>query len=962
MNLQFDTNVSTTGVNDVPSLATWTGGGQLGYGVANQSPFWIANAHSGGGYRFDGINDTLYVRHPAVRDNFTIMAWFSTNETIAIQSESTSGTSGTSGQHWLLYPGYGNATTAGAGISVGTNGIGVYEHGPAYLPPIAVYNGSVPEGWNHVTVVYRNRQPSIYLNGQLVRTGLRSNESSVYASYELGGAGTGYSWFFNGTLDGYEVLNRSLSAAQVAAVYAEENTSGAWTTIVPDETAQGESWSVAVTTSDGSNSTTALSNNLTIRGPQCGNVSSDITLTSNVSSAGTCFTIAASNVTLDCAEHTITYATNSSGYGIVISQGTNNVTVKNCTVFQADARGNSTDKRYAVFVDGSAGSSNHITNVTVSGTDITTHGDYAEALVGSYMFNSTFDRLGINTNGSQARGIDLVRSDSNAVTHVQITTNGTAAYALIAGAGTTNVTISDSVLNSTSTDLYLNTNVPSAAVNAINTTYNDSGFQGPGDGYIHRGWHVDIHVTNASGDPVSANASFAAAGTNVFLDPTENGTATIEPTGTRRIILYGYTQNYSGIYYHENYTLEATKTGYNRNDTKQLNLTGNAALSFSIANDRSTSAPAFSVPTFTNQNVSLTATVDPDVDSVAWTLLNSTNPSQTIDTSNLTKQTSTSWTSTVRFPAQATYTLRVSATDTVGNTVASEKNVTYDTTAPTITTFTCADVRRGQDPSCTCIAEDASTLKGGTLTASYSADTSLVGTATATCTALDEAGNRASHATSFSVNGGGGSIVATLAPNRVERTWVEVASGQTITLDVNRSALAVSRVTLAAASAATRPRVVVTNGSATFETYGTPSATTYGTFDVSSTLNASRARIGFHVPRGGFDPAMIVLYRYDNGWTAEPTSLVSNGSELEYASEVTGLGTFAIGTRTAKTTAPTVTLEPDTTSASNSTNTTRPKTSGSAPHKAPFPYVPLAAIIAATIIAVAWILTRRRMR
>jgi hypothetical protein len=61
---------------------------------------------------------------------------------------------------------------AGAGISVGTNGVCVFEHSARYLAPVLVHQGPVP-GWTHVAVVYRDREPSLYLNGKQVRTGLR---------------------------------------------------------------------------------------------------------------------------------------------------------------------------------------------------------------------------------------------------------------------------------------------------------------------------------------------------------------------------------------------------------------------------------------------------------------------------------------------------------------------------------------------------------------------------------------------------------------------------------------------------------------------------------------------------------------------------------------------------------------------------------------------------------------------
>jgi hypothetical protein len=62
---------------------------------------------------------------------------------------------------------------AGAGISVGRNGVVVYEHTANYYAPLLTYAGPV-EDWTHLAVVYDAGQPSLYLNGKLVRKGLRS--------------------------------------------------------------------------------------------------------------------------------------------------------------------------------------------------------------------------------------------------------------------------------------------------------------------------------------------------------------------------------------------------------------------------------------------------------------------------------------------------------------------------------------------------------------------------------------------------------------------------------------------------------------------------------------------------------------------------------------------------------------------------------------------------------------------
>lgn len=141
-----------------------------------------------------------------------------------IDTESTGGAAGTNGQKflfWANYPGssynghsYPGITSqdSGAGISIGTNGISVYEHGSSYLPPLAVYAGTLGTDWNHVAVTYTNKQPRIYLNGYLVHTGLTSLRNNVYAPIRLG---YGQYGSFSGTVDEVAIYDDALTEKEI---------------------------------------------------------------------------------------------------------------------------------------------------------------------------------------------------------------------------------------------------------------------------------------------------------------------------------------------------------------------------------------------------------------------------------------------------------------------------------------------------------------------------------------------------------------------------------------------------------------------------------------------------------------------------------------------------------------------------------------------------------------------------
>jgi cysteine-rich repeat protein len=170
----------------------------------------------GGGLAFDGVDDVAEWGYAAGApvNNFTMMAWAQATTTHEIDAESSSTTTGTTGQNYLFGADHRQAD-AGAGVSVGTNGITVYEHGEAYMPPLAVYDVAIGTGWNHIAVTYTDRQPRIYLNGVLVKEGLVSARSTVYAPTRFGGGPYG---FFAGLGDEVRIYDRPLTAAEILAI------------------------------------------------------------------------------------------------------------------------------------------------------------------------------------------------------------------------------------------------------------------------------------------------------------------------------------------------------------------------------------------------------------------------------------------------------------------------------------------------------------------------------------------------------------------------------------------------------------------------------------------------------------------------------------------------------------------------------------------------------------------------
>jgi hypothetical protein len=110
---------------------------------------------------------------------------------------------------------HGGGQNGGAGLSIGTNGISVYEHGSFYMPAPAVFKGGIGRSFGIVTIRYHEKRPSIFFQGNLVRTGLASPRSTVTAPTELGSGAYGS---FQGEVAEILIFNRALETNQRRAL------------------------------------------------------------------------------------------------------------------------------------------------------------------------------------------------------------------------------------------------------------------------------------------------------------------------------------------------------------------------------------------------------------------------------------------------------------------------------------------------------------------------------------------------------------------------------------------------------------------------------------------------------------------------------------------------------------------------------------------------------------------------
>lgn len=202
------------------TAADSTGNGNTG--TLTNGPTWVSG-QSQAAVSFDGIDDIVTVGAngslTSVTNNFTLAFWAFPRSAHEIDPENTSSIGGVSGQRYVLGArhgaNYAPSGHSGAGVSVGTNGISVYEHAANYMPALLVYQATI-NSWTHIAVVYENRQPKLYVNGVLVRTGLLSPMSFVHAEpEEIGAHAYGK---FDGRVDETRIYNRVLSASEIEAL------------------------------------------------------------------------------------------------------------------------------------------------------------------------------------------------------------------------------------------------------------------------------------------------------------------------------------------------------------------------------------------------------------------------------------------------------------------------------------------------------------------------------------------------------------------------------------------------------------------------------------------------------------------------------------------------------------------------------------------------------------------------
>ncbi len=178
----------------------------------NRQPQWLAEQANGyPALHFDGDDDVLARAIAPATNNFCVIIVARTQQTIRYQEPNSASLLGLQGQHFVLGAALWGGTIGGAGLSFGANGIGVYEHGLDYFPPLATYEGPIGTNFTVVSFNYQNRTPSLYSQSYVNRKGLVSLRSEVLMPFEIGWGSSGG---FAGEVAEIVMYNRTLSEAE----------------------------------------------------------------------------------------------------------------------------------------------------------------------------------------------------------------------------------------------------------------------------------------------------------------------------------------------------------------------------------------------------------------------------------------------------------------------------------------------------------------------------------------------------------------------------------------------------------------------------------------------------------------------------------------------------------------------------------------------------------------------------
>jgi hypothetical protein len=174
----------------------------------------------------DGLgpsNNLTYANiYESLINNFSLEFVCEPYNTIEIISEGNTGYPAVSSTQKHLfnsakYAGDNVSAHAAALVSIGTNGLQIIAHADSYMPCYLSYSATL-SSVNYFVLTFTSSQPSLYLNGVLVRSKPSiANRTLGFTSYQIGNGG-GYP---SATVDLYtfKAYNRALTADEIRRNY-----------------------------------------------------------------------------------------------------------------------------------------------------------------------------------------------------------------------------------------------------------------------------------------------------------------------------------------------------------------------------------------------------------------------------------------------------------------------------------------------------------------------------------------------------------------------------------------------------------------------------------------------------------------------------------------------------------------------------------------------------------------------
>ncbi|PFP23559.1 hypothetical protein COJ96_23565 [Bacillus sp. AFS073361] len=133
-----------------------------------------------------------------LKNTFTYEFWVLPENVHHIDKQSREKSVDGTGTNYVIGPGQGMTDNdAGVSVSIGLNGITIYEHTNENIYAVLVHEASIND-LIHIAVVYDEREPQLFINGKFVKKGVRSIKDFVYPSGMIGGLP---GLFFNGDIN-----------------------------------------------------------------------------------------------------------------------------------------------------------------------------------------------------------------------------------------------------------------------------------------------------------------------------------------------------------------------------------------------------------------------------------------------------------------------------------------------------------------------------------------------------------------------------------------------------------------------------------------------------------------------------------------------------------------------------------------------------------------------------------------